>query len=37
MNTISNAFDAPWAVQMDMKNLAEYGTCDLDTIELINA
>lgn len=35
MNTVSNAFDAPWAAQMDREHMDKYGTCDQDCIELI--
>lgn len=35
MNTISGYFNTPWAYRKDMENMEKYGTCDLDTIELI--
>lgn len=35
MKTVSSYFNAPWAYQKDRDNLKEYGTCDLDTIDLI--
>lgn len=35
MVTCSNYFNAPWALERDRENEEKYGTCDLDTIELI--
>ncbi len=35
MNTASSMFNAPWAAKMDRDNREKYGTCDLDTIDLI--
>lgn len=35
MNTCSSNFYAPWAFERDRENEEKYGTCDLDTIELI--
>ncbi len=37
MGTVSSYFNAPWAYQKDRDNLKEYGTCDLDEIERIEA
>ncbi len=37
MSTISTYFANPWAVDKDRDNLEEYGTCDLDEIERIEA
>ncbi|MGN1087392.1 MAG: hypothetical protein ACI4Q5_10175 [Porcipelethomonas sp.] len=35
MVTCSDYFNAPWALKKDQENAEKYGTCDLDTIELI--
>lgn len=35
MNTCSSYFSNPLALQIDRENVEKYGTCDLDTIELI--
>lgn len=35
MKTVSSYFNAPWAAKMDRDNREKYGTCDLDTIDLI--